>query len=129
MVIDISQYRDLYIQTARDLVSAMQKHINHLSTNANDKKTIYELYRAVHSLKSQSLMMGYTQLGLTNRLAEALFKEIHEGKQTLSNEVLSLMTEVVSHMKNSLDQIQNKNQEADLRDDIKKLQMYISLEK
>ena len=129
MVIDISQYRDLYIQTARDLVSAMQKHINHLLTNANDKKTVYELYRAVHSLKSQSLMMGYTQLGLTNRLAEALFKEIHEGKQTLSNEVLSLTTEVVSHMKNSLDQIQNKNQEADLRDDIKKLQMYISLEK
>ena len=129
MVIDISQYRDLYIQTARDLVSAMQKHINHLLTNANDKKTVYELYRAVHSLKSQSLMMGYTQLGLTNRLAEALFKEIHEGKQTLSNEVLSLTTEVVSHMKNSLDQIQNNNQEADMRDDIKKLQLYISLEK
>ena len=129
MVIDISQYRDLYIQTARDLVSAMQKHINHLLTNANDKKTVYELYRAVHSLKSQSLMMGYTQLGLTNRLVEALFKEIHEEKQTLSNAILSLTTEIVSHMKNSLDQIQNKNQEADLRDDIKKLQMYISLEK
>ena len=129
MVIDISQYRDLYLQTAPDLVNAMQQYLNDLAKNSNDKKTVFELYRAAHSLKSQSLMMGYAQLGLANRMMEALFKKINEGKQTFSNAILTLAAEIVSHMKNSLDQIKNYNKEADLKEDIKKLQMYISLEK
>lgn len=129
MVIDISQYRDLYLQTAHALVTEMQQHIKRLSTNANDKNLVYELYRAAHSLKSQSLMMGYSQLGLTNRMIEALFREIHEGKKTLSNGVLSLTKEAVDNIKKSIDKIQNENQEADLKEDMKKLQMYISLEK
>ncbi len=129
MVIDISQYRDLYLKTARDLVTSMEQQINDLNTNINDKEKIYELYRSAHSLKSQSLVMGYSQLGLTNRMIEALFREIHEGKKTISNSILSLTKEAIDHIKKSIDKIQNENQEADLNADMKKLQMYISIEK
>jgi len=73
--------------------------------------------------------MGYSQTGLTNRLIEGLFRKIHEGKQTLSSAILFLTKEVVDHIKNSIDQIQNNNQESDLQEDIKKLHQYISLEK
>ena len=129
MMIDISQYRNLYLKTAHNLVTEMQKYIGLLSTNENDKNAVYEIYRAAHSLKSQSLMMGYSQTGLTNRLIEGLFRKIHEGKQTLSSAILFLTKEVVDHIKNSIDQIQNNNQESDLQEDIKKLHQYISLEK
>ena len=46
---------------------------------------------------------------LTNWIIESLFREIYEGKKTLTNGILSLIKEVVIHIKKSVDKIQNNN--------------------
>ncbi|OGK35925.1 hypothetical protein A3A93_05750 [Candidatus Roizmanbacteria bacterium RIFCSPLOWO2_01_FULL_38_12] len=128
MISSMADYHDLYLQTAGDLIKVLQQ-LKKISTSKNDKNTIFEFYRAAHSLKSQSLMMGYEQIGMTCRLLEALLRDIHDGKQIVSSLILADAEAVVDHLKRSLDQIKNKNKELDHGEDIKKLQNYISLEK
>ena len=60
--VDLSKFKTLYNQTALEYVKKLEDTVTLLRTDAANKNAMNEIYIAAHSLKSQSLMMGYLSL-------------------------------------------------------------------
>lgn len=122
MTSDLSQYHELYVQTASDLLDSIKKNIIAVKRNNKDSKTLEELHRNFHSLKSQSLIMGFTSLGNINQLLESLFLQIKEGNRVATNELIETIHMIVLNMEKSITEIKRNNPELNLSEDIKLLE-------
>ena len=75
MSVDVSEYRLLYIKTASELIQRYADILHSVRKTglALDTSTIDELHRIFHSLKGQSLALGYQKLGNLFFQLEQLF--------------------------------------------------------
>ena len=77
--VDLSKFKTLYNQTALEYVKKLEDTVTLLRTDAANKNAMNEIYIAAHSLKSQSLMMGYLSLAQASLLIERFFHALREG--------------------------------------------------
>lgn len=111
---DITKYKALYLQAAKDNLNNLQKHITQLSQGIESEELYESTHREAHSLKSESLLMGYTSMGELAATIEIVFEERKATNTSLSRDVLSLIDQSVKEMLASLDEIKNNNKEIDL---------------
>jgi len=76
--IDMSAYKDLYVETAREYIETLKKNLTLLNENTTNKEAIYEMFRSYHSLKSQSHAMGYMKTAEFCKLLEDYFQSLGE---------------------------------------------------
>ncbi len=122
MAIDLHEYKKLYLQTSQELLSTIQKGLESLNADPHDKNTLAEVHRAAHSLKSQSLVMGYAQLGLCGRVLEALFLGMKEGSIDPDAELSGILNETLDAMDTSLANVRDGQGELDLSSHISKIE-------
>jgi len=114
MALDLQEYKKLYLETSQELLTKIQQGVADLRENPQNMDILSEVHRAAHSLKSQSLVMGYTQLGLAGRILEALFLNIKETKITLSDELMEIVEQSLTAMSASLTDIRQGHGEHNL---------------
>jgi chemotaxis protein histidine kinase CheA len=125
---DLMQYKDLYIKTAKDLINEIKTEVDLLKANPTDGKTIEKLHRNFHSLKSQSLVMGFNSLGIVNKHLEAIFLTIKEKKLELNKELIDTIHKIVINMERSIITIETDTTEIDLSADIAALELLVEFE-
>lgn len=118
--INMNSYKDLYLKTAGEHLTTLSNNIVVLKENKNNAIALELLHRCSHSLKSQSLIMGYLTLGELAKTLELFFKQIIESKNIISTEHINLIYETIPRMQKSLEHIKRENTEIDLSGDIKK---------
>jgi chemotaxis protein histidine kinase CheA len=106
MAVDLQKYRALFFQEADHFHAQMHEGL--------DKKDISTLHRLSHSMKSRSLIMGYTQLGHMGKALELYFRDIDEGKKLLPTDLNGIIEPVMDHIKMSLEDIKVGKPEHDL---------------
>lgn len=114
MALDLQEYKKLYLHTSQELLTKIQQGVSDLKKNPQNTDTLSEIHRAAHSLKSQSLVMGYTQLGLAGRILEALFLNVKEAKITLTDELMEIVEQSMTAMSASLADIREGHGELNL---------------
>ena len=124
----MNSYKDLYLKTAGEHLRIVANSILTLKKTSNDKNSLELLHRGFHSLKSQSLIMGYTSLGELAKTLELFFKQIIETKNIISVEQLNIIEQTIQRMQKSLDQIKEHNKEIDLTTEIKSLDIIFSMQ-
>lgn len=124
---DLIQYKDLYIQTAKNLLNEIKVDINSLEINNSDIKIVDKLHRNFHSLKSQSLVMGFNSLGIVNKHLEHVFLTFKEKKLSINKELIATIYKIVQNMERSLTHIEESNQELDLSADIAALELLVEV--
>jgi two-component system chemotaxis sensor kinase CheA len=129
MTTDLAQYQELYLQTSKELINTMKSQLEVLHTDLSNKTGIDEFHRAAHSLKSQSLVMGYQQLGTVNRQLEAFFKLVQENEISLSEEYISMLKNIINHIEHAIIDIDKSEHEPDLTEDIYTLQQHTNISK
>src|SRR5690348_2102551 len=87
----LSAYKDLYIETARVYLKNLSQDMSTLENNHNDTYAIQDSYISAHSLKSQSAVMGFTEMETLCQVMEELFHDLREGDSMLTNEMLILL--------------------------------------
>lgn len=112
--IDLSSYKALYLQTARQYVSDIRQAVEALKLNPSDDSAITKIYISAHSLKSQSIMMGFTQIGQVCMLIEAKFKPLREQQSTVSPAIIAALNDTVTVATVTMDSIEKDNKEQDL---------------
>ncbi|QQS44556.1 Hpt domain-containing protein [Candidatus Roizmanbacteria bacterium] len=122
MAIDLHEYKKLYLQTSQELLSTIKNGLIAMNTNPGDKNVLAEVHRAAHSFKSQSLVMGYAQLGLCGRVLEALFLGMKEGSIDPNAELSGIVNETLEAMDTSLANVRNGQGELDLSSHISKIE-------
>lgn len=117
---DQVKYKALYLQTARQYVTNLQANLTKLS-GGETKDIIDTLHRDSHSLKGQSLMMGYQAVGSLALLMENIFRAKTEKTLDLTTEIITELSAGVKEIGLCLDEIDKNNKELDLNSNIEKL--------
>lgn len=112
--VDLSQFRQLYNQTALEYVKKLEENLAVLREDPANKESMNEMFISSHSLKSQSLLMGHTSLAEASLALEASFRALRDGIEPLSPEVINAVTTVVHAIKASLANIAQTGKEIDL---------------
>ena len=127
MTADLSQYRELYLKTSQDLIIEMKTQLDKLKVTITDTAAIEVLHRTAHSLKSQSLVMGYQQIGTVNRQLEALFLLFKQKELTITIEYIDMIIHIVEHIEKALVLINSSEHEPDLDADIEMLKKHTNI--
>lgn len=74
---DLSKYKRLFIQTAKEYITKLSNSLYKLQVDKNDSEEINTALIASHSLKGQALAMGYEKTG---KLAFSLEAKLRKTK-------------------------------------------------
>jgi two-component system chemotaxis sensor kinase CheA len=119
---DQLKYKTLYLQTAREYVKILQENLAKLNSGNETADLIDSLHRDSHSLKGQSVMMGYHAIGALALLMENIFRTKKENNLVLTPEIINQLIQSVSEIAVCLDEIEKVNKEIDMFQTIEKLQ-------
>lgn len=118
---DIVKYKSLYLQTSWGYLNMLQKNVAFLLKDPQEEKAIDASHLAAHSLKSQSALMGYNQIGKIAGQMEEVFRAVKEKTFVLQNDLLGVVLSALSKIHFSLEQIAENGAEVDMTDEANKL--------
>lgn len=119
MPVPMQEYQDLYIKTAREKIDAMATCLADINNNARPD-ALKELHRYVHSLKSQSLVMGYSSIGTLARTLEMGIKHVLDAHSSLTQKELNFLHEMLAAMKTSVQSLAKGAHETNFEKEIQK---------
>ena len=103
---DLSSYKTLYIQTAKEYVNKISVSLDKLSSNVLDKDALNNLHIASHSLKSQSQVMGFIHIANLCLSIEKTSNEALKGNSQLIHKDISDIKQAVDEISLKLAQIE-----------------------
>ena len=100
--VDLSCYKNLYLQTAKEYIDKMSVSLGQLSNNVSDKDALNNLHIASHSLKSQSQVMGYEDVADICLNIEKISNDTLQGSAQLNNETIKNIKKEVEKLSEML---------------------------
>lgn len=122
---DIIKFKSLYLQTSWGYLNMLLKNMAFLQKGKAAESVIDGSHLASHSLKSQSLLMGYDQVGKLSELIEKIFKKTKEKSFTLDPKTLDTILAGLNKIQLSLTQIADNGDEAEMNEEISNLEAVI----
>ena len=120
MALDTGKYKDIYINKARKHLSAMNKSLLKLEKNPDKVNFVNDTFRAAHTLKSESAMMGYEKTAnLCHAMEDALAGV--KKKKIKPAQCVDILFECVDAVELSLREIAEKGTEPDTADLVQEL--------
>ena len=107
MLADNDQYRQLFIEEAKEHIDTLTKSLLALEKDTQNLEVVNVLFRSAHTLKSSSGMMGYKDLQDLNHAMEDVFDGMQKGNKPSSN-LISVLLECVDALSLKLENIQNR---------------------
>jgi len=126
MPVDLNEYKQLYLETASEKLSEMTNFLRAIEQN-HDPKAQADFHRLAHSIKSQSLVMGYFQLGLAGKILEALFRAVQKDQIKLDKNIFEIIRLTLGAMGRSLKSIQSQQGELNLSNEIQSLEEHTKM--
>ena len=118
---DLSRFKDLYFETAKEQVLVLKDNLAEF-TNTENKAITDKIFIAAHSIKGQSLMMGYERVGHAAKLIEKTFRNLKDGVIQKNEVNLNLINNTVEKIGLWLDTHDAANLEPDLGEEISELE-------
>lgn len=115
---DIVKYKSLYLQTSWGYLNMLQKNVAFLLKDVQNVNAIDASHIAAHSLKSQSILMGYNHIGNFAALLEEIFKAVKDKKYSIPHEILDGISTGLKKVHISLTQIAENGTEVEMAEDI-----------
>jgi len=81
MAIDISQYKPMFISESREHLKTLNRSLLELGRNPENERELNQMFRAVHSLKSITAMMGYNDISKLSHTMESLMDKLRKEKR------------------------------------------------
>lgn len=120
---DIAKFRELYLQTAGAYLRDLESNLMMFALDHQNITAVKNIHLASHSLAGQSTMMGYVDMSTYAGLIEKVFRANKESGTEIADDVLSLITEAVKIMQESLKRIEATGEEIKMPTEIEKLKM------
>jgi chemotaxis protein histidine kinase CheA len=104
--IDLGSYKSIYLKTAKDYVRNMFESRKTLENNPKDRDAVNNLHIASHSLKSQSQVMGFTDIANTSFSLEKTSNDVLNGLGIVDEKFLAFLKQAISEISSRLVQIE-----------------------
>src|SRR5438270_364751 len=103
---DRKKYKKLFLKTGRAYIKDMEKNIDAIHKNYHKNNAIENLFISVHSLRGQSLMMGYSNLGNYLDTLERTLHAKQEHLLGLDYKVMNAIESGIRKLKSLFDQLE-----------------------
>jgi chemotaxis protein histidine kinase CheA len=95
---DLSDYKNIYLQTAREYTNSLSSGCSKLSINSMDNEAINNIHISSHSLRSQSQVMGFSTIA-------DLSGSIEKASDDILSKVSLVDEKFINLLKNSVDEL------------------------
>ncbi|MCD5405662.1 MAG: chemotaxis protein CheA [Desulfotomaculum sp.] len=95
-----------------------------LEQDVNNQEVLQEIFRAAHTIKGSSGIMGYEKMTKLTHEIENLFDKIRSGKITVTSEMINVLFEALDVLKMLKDEITDPSLNVDISDVLSKLSSY-----
>ena len=99
---DISKFKERFIEEAYDLIKKLEESLLDQEENLNNKENVQQIFRVLHTLKGTSAMYGYVHIGDLVHDLETIFDLIREDKQDFTPRIFDTTLKIVDHLRNLL---------------------------
>lgn len=106
MVMDVSQYLDIFIDETREHIQNLNTQILNLEQNPDNMDTVNEIFRAAHSLKGMAGTMGYKRMQNLTHDMENVFSEVRNNNIKVSAEIIDVIFQCIDALEDYLLHIQ-----------------------
>lgn len=110
--VNLSDYKNIYLQTAKEYVDKMSTSCTKLADNVLDGEALNNLHISSHSLKSQSQVMGFTDIASVSAMIEKNSKDILDGVVQIDDKFLVFLRDSINELNLKLTQIEKGDAEA-----------------
>lgn len=110
MAVDNDQYRQLFIDEAKEHIETLTNSMLILEKEPENQEVINMLFRSAHTLKGSSGMMGFKDFQELTHSMEDVFDDMRKGNKPSCSLVTALL-ECVDALTQRLENIQNKVEE------------------
>ncbi len=94
--INTSDYKKIYLETAREYLTKLFESINQLEKNPSDKDELNNLHISSHSLRSQSQIMNYAQIAQITSEIEKIARSHLDGGEKLEPQNIEFLRSSIS---------------------------------
>jgi two-component system, chemotaxis family, sensor kinase CheA len=109
---DAADFRAIFFEEADEHVAAIESILLRLNQAAPDADELNAIFRAAHSIKGTSGMLGFTEITSLTHVLENLLDELRKGERPLTEDALDLMLRAgdmvkmqVAHRRGTLDEM------------------------
>mgnify|MGYP000281517508 CR=1 FL=1 len=102
---DASRYAEMFLTEARDHLTAINQALIDLEQAPNDgaREPVDAIFRAVHTVKGMSGVMGYNTVGSLSHAMESLLARVRAGEESLTPEQLSLLFDAADALEHAIE--------------------------
>ena len=101
----VSQYLEIFIDETKEHLQNLSQQLMVLEEEPDNADTIYEIFRAAHSLKGMAGTMGYKRMQHLTHIMENALSEIRNGKMTVNAELVDVLFQCLDALEAYLDNI------------------------
>lgn len=94
----MEQYKDTFIEESLELLSDIEKALLLMEVTPHDTTLIQQVFRALHTIKGNSSMFGFTIVADFTHHLESVYEYIRSGKQQLNKTILDITLAAVDHL-------------------------------
>jgi len=103
---DLSDYKNIYLQTAREYINSLSSACSRLSVNSVDNETINAIHISSHSLRSQSQVMGFSAIADLSENIEKASDDILKRLNLVDGKFMNLLKNSVDGLNAELSKIE-----------------------
>ncbi len=105
---DLANYRTLYLQTAKEYIEKMSVGLSQLSFDISNKQALNNIHISSHSLKSQSQVMGFTDMASLSAVIEKSSNDILNGVSQIDDKFIAFLKTSVAELSLGLTKIKTE---------------------
>jgi len=108
MVIDISQFHDVFFEESFEGLDIMEAELLGLSEGMIDLERINTIFRAAHSLKGGAGTFGFMAISELTHILETMLNDMRSGEREVTTSVIKLLLESVDLLRVLLTSVKQK---------------------
>lgn len=99
----------VYLEELNEKIQIMDENILSLEKGTNDPKVMEEIFRAAHTIKGSSAMMGYTEITNLTHEIENVFDKLRRGALQITTPLIDTLLETLDTLKHCYLSIADNN--------------------
>lgn len=103
MAIDITQFQQLFFEETIEGLQLMESELLRLREGAADAETINTIFRAAHSIKGGSGVLGFAGIGGFTHHVETLLDEVRHGERQVTDQAIELLLRSVDCLRTMIE--------------------------
>ena len=124
---EIEQYLEIFVQEAKEQLEIITQSLLELEKNPENQEVVNEIFRAAHTLKGSSGMMGFTEIQELTHKMEDVFDSIRKGLTKPSPDLIDVLFECVDALEKRINHLEmGERKEEDFSYLVEKLETCIT---